>query len=170
MFDEMNAPGGILIIQPVTRRTLCSGPDQALLLVIAERVVADAGQASQLADREHAVSPGTVLSPGVYSKVKPVVSHLSRLRGRNLHDWLTDAADRIEEEPWGSPKRIEEDRCDADCHRHHCPDRVDQASGRNRNADPIEKERKRHVLHHLAVAATADLACNCQHIQSIRQD
>src|SRR5262249_57025002 len=103
----MNAPGRILVIQPVARRALCGGPEQALMLVIGERVVADTCQASKFADCEHAVSPGTVLDPGVYSRVKAGRERLSGLRRRNVHNRLADAADRIEEEPWGSPKGIE---------------------------------------------------------------
>src|SRR5262245_52231060 len=160
----MNAPRRIVVIQPITCRGACGGPDHALMLVIAQRVVADACQVSKFADCEHAVSPGTVLNPGVYSRVKSVVSGLSRLRRWNLHDWVADAADRIEEESGGSPKGIEEDRRDADRHRDHSPDRVDQAGGRDRNADPIEKEGKRYVLHHLAVAPAADVARNWERI------
>src|SRR5262249_24321923 len=116
------------------------------------------------------VSPGLFWTLEYTPGSRSVVSGLSRSRRRNLHNRLADAADRIEEEPWSSPKGIEEDRRDADRDRHHRPDRVDQAGGRNRNADSIEKEGKRDVLHHLAVAPAADFARSCQRIQSIRQD
>src|SRR5258708_40266200 len=100
---------------------------------------------------------GRVLDPGVYSRVKRRERFSGRRWRRHVHNRLTHAADGIEEQPRSSPERIEEDGGDADRHRDHCPDGMNQAGGRKRNAYSIEEESERDVLDHLAIASAANL-------------
>src|SRR5260370_1066491 len=89
-------------------------------------------------------------------------------------------ADLFEREPKGprpidelrrpAPQRVDEDRGDADRHRHHRPDRVKEPCGRHRYADAVKAEGEQHILHHLAIAVAADLARLEDQIEPRTQD
>src|SRR5215471_15467541 len=57
LFDEAQAPGGILVVEPVPGRALAGRLDQTLALVIAQRVAPDTRGGSELADGEHGRPP-----------------------------------------------------------------------------------------------------------------
>src|SRR5262249_40870504 len=57
MLDEADAPGRILVIQPVAGKTFSRKFDQPHLLAMAQRVVAHVCEGNQFADCEHAASP-----------------------------------------------------------------------------------------------------------------
>ena len=65
-------------------------------------------------------------------------------------------ADGAEEDAGAAMQGIDEDQRHAGCHGDHRPDRIDQSGRGERNADAVEAEGERHILHHLAVAACAD--------------
>src|SRR5262249_31654460 len=71
LFDEAQAPGGILIVKPVPGRALAGRLDQTLALVITQRVAADARGGGELADGEHGPASPVSLNPGGKTKVKP---------------------------------------------------------------------------------------------------
>src|SRR5260370_14038615 len=73
---------------------------------------------------------------------------------------LTDAADRVEEQPRVSPQRVDEDRRDTYGHRNHRPYRMNEAGRSERDAQAIKEECKGNVLDHLRVAPAADVAGN----------
>src|SRR5260370_28840218 len=60
--------------------------------------------------------------------------------------WSADAQDGVEEERRPSPQRIDEDGADAQGHRDHGPNRVDESGGGSRNSDPIQAENQHNVL------------------------
>src|SRR5215467_4844359 len=71
LFDEAQAPGGLLVVKPIPRRALAGRLDQTLALVITQRVAADARGGGELADGEHGAVSTVSLNLGGKTKVKP---------------------------------------------------------------------------------------------------
>src|SRR5262249_23007139 len=98
LFDEAQAPGGILVVKPVPARALARRLHQTLALIITQRVAADARGGSELADGEHGAVSTVSLNLGGKTKVKPGQAGDPRLRLRRAsqsgspQDGFIDAA------------------------------------------------------------------------------